>query len=358
MSGTVRAAFFDGLSRLKLDAIEIGSPAEGEVLIDVRASGVCGSDLHQFLGRWDQPQFVPGHEISGVVTAIGPNVEKVQPGDRVCVEPFIYCGRCRYCQAGRYFMCPDMGFLTLTAHGGFAEQVIAPAYALYRLPDTVSLEIGALCEPCAVGVHAARLAEVCPADEVLVLGAGTIGLMALAAAKHYGARKVCVTARHPHQAEIALALGADAVLPPDRDALLTEVGTHFADGPSVILEAVGSAGKTFQDALDVAGKLGRIALMGGNTGTIDSIDLAPVVMKELVIYGSGCYSQIGTQRDFEIALDVLASRPAEFEALITHRFDLESVQSAFETALDKDRSKAVKVMIIRDGGNQCNRRVS
>ena len=346
MSDRMCIACFDGEGRLSLRDIPLDQPGPGEVVVEVRAAGVCGSDLHQFLGRWPRPEYAAGHEVAGVVKEVGPGVTDVAPGDRVCVEPFLYCGECRYCMHGRYFQCPDMGFLTLTAHGGFAQFLIAPCHALYRLPDTVSLEVGALAEPLAVAVHAARLASVCGADDVLVLGAGTIGLMAVAAARHMGSPSVYITARHPHQAEAAMRLGAKGALSTDTATLKEEIADRFLRGPEVILEAVGSDARTFQQAVDVAGRLGRIALMGANTGPMDDINLAPVIKKELVIYGSGCYSQIDTRRDFEIAVSILAADPEVFESMITHRLPLAEIQTAFETALDRGKTKAIKVMIV------------
>jgi len=346
MATRVTGAFFDGAGSLVLREINIPPCGSGEVLVDVKASGVCGSDLHQFRGKWPQPPYVPGHEIAGIVSEVGPGAQNVRVGDRVCIEPFIYCRRCRYCLSGRYFMCPQMGFLTLTAHGGFSEKVLAPDYAVYRLADTTSLEVGALAEPLAVGVHGARLGSISPADGVLVLGAGTIGLMSAAAARHCGARRVYITARHDHQAQAALRLGVDGVFSADPEELAHQAMEVFEGGPDVVMEAVGSEAGTFQQAIDIAGKLGRVVLMGGNTGAMDGIDLAPVIMKELVIYGSGCYSQIGLRKDFELALDILAQHPEPFEALITHRFALEEVAQAFETAMDKAKCKSVKVMVV------------
>ncbi|NSW57356.1 MAG: alcohol dehydrogenase catalytic domain-containing protein [Armatimonadetes bacterium] len=344
MSSMTAGAFFTGERALVVRTFDVGTPGPGEVLIDVAAAGVCGSDLHQWAGRWNRPEFVPGHEVSGVISQIGPGVQNLTPGDAVTVEPFIYCGRCRYCLAGRYFHCRDMAFLTLHAHGGFAQRMIAPDYAVYRLPDGLSLDTGALCEPCAVAVHGARLGSVCPDDDVLVIGAGTIGLMSVAAAKHLGARRIAAICRYEHQAKAARSLGADVTLAPDQ-ATLEGVSSVFPDGPDVVMEAVGSSGRGLPQALAVAGKMARIVLMGGNTGPINDIDMAPVITKELVIYGSGCYSQVGLRRDFEVALDVLAGNPEAFRDLITHRFPLSRVQEAFETAYDKGRTGAIKVLV-------------
>jgi 2-desacetyl-2-hydroxyethyl bacteriochlorophyllide A dehydrogenase len=346
MAQAMRAAFFAGTGTLELREIAVPEPGPEEVLIDLRAVGICGSDLHQFEGRWDQPQFSPGHEIAGEVFAVGGSVCDWQPGDRVCVEPFLYCGRCCYCMAGRYFQCGEMGYLTLTADGGFAEKMLAPQYTLWRLPENVDFEVGALAEPLAVGVHAARIAGVNGADEVLVLGAGTIGLMTAAAAQAFGARKVAITARHGYQAEMARNLGIETVLPTQPEALTKQVAKYFANGPSVVLETVGSAYGTFQLAVNLAGKLGRVALLGGNTGSVENFDFAPLARKELTIYGPLAYAQIGTRRDFDVALDLLAVDPDKYKQLITHRFYLSDIQEAFELATKKRRSHAIKVMMV------------
>jgi L-iditol 2-dehydrogenase len=333
------AVFFDGPGKLAIRQIEAPVPGPGDVIVDVQASGICGSDVHQLEGRWPQPPFVLGHEIAGAVSMVGEGISEALLGTAVCVEPFLYCGKCRFCRAGRYLLCPQMGFLTLTEHGGFAAKVRTPAYSVYALPGNVSMEVGALAEPLAVAVHGARLASVSSADDVLVIGAGTIGLMAVAVARHFGARRVRVTARHSHQAEAARMLGADEVLgsggPFDGD-----------DAPDVVIETVGSAASTFQTAINAAGKLGRVVLIGGNTGTMDGVDLKPIVDKELTLYGSGAYGQIGLRADFELARDILRARPEVFERLITHRFPLAQIEAAFDAMLHKKDSGAIKVMIV------------
>lgn len=347
MSETMQAAFFAGDNALELRTVPVPQPGPGEVLLDVRASGICGSDLHQFAGRWPQPPFAVGHEVAGEVCAVGDGVTGWAVGDRVCVEPFIYCGTCRYCMAGRYYQCDAMGFLTLTADGGFAEQMACPAYALYRLPEHVDCATGALAEPLAVGVHAVRVVEVNGADEVLVLGAGTIGLMTAAAAKAFGARRVAITARHAHQADAARRLGVDAVLSTEPEALRQQVADLFPTGPSAVFETVGSAHGTFQQALDLAGKLARVALLGGNTASVDGFDFRPLPTKELTLFAPLAYAQIGAKRDFEVAVELLAAAPEAYASLITHRFALADIAEAFALASRKADSGAIKLLMVR-----------
>lgn len=353
MGEKMQAAFFAGERKLEVREVPVPVPGPGEVLLDIRACGICGSDLHQFAGRWDQPRFVPGHEIAGEIIGLGEGVCEWAVGDRVCVEPFTYCrslatqASCCYCRAGRYYQCDQMGFLTLSADGGFAEKMACPAYMLYRLPHHVSFETGALAEPQAVGVHAVRIVQVNGTDEVLVLGAGTIGLMTAAAAKAFGARTVAVTARHRYQAEAARRLGLELVLSTELATLEQQVGDTFGDGPSAVFETVGSAHGTFQQAVDLAGRLGRVALLGGNTGPVASFDFSPIARKELTLYAPVAYSQLGTRKDYEVALDLLGACPDTYAELITHRFGLADIQSAFELAMDKARSRAIKVTMIR-----------
>lgn len=346
MPDTMQAACFAGPNALEVRDVPVPHPAPGEVLLDIRACGLCGSDLHQFAGRWPQPPFVPGHEITGEILALGDGVTGWAVGDRVCVEPFTYCGACRYCMAGRYYQCPEMGFLTLTADGGFAEQMTCPVYTLYRLPEALDLVIGALVEPLAVGVHAVRTVGVDGADEVLVLGAGAIGLMTAAAAHAFGAT-VAVSARHDFQADAARALGIPTVLSADPETLREQVAALFPAGPSAVFETVGSAHGTFQQAVDLAGKLARVALLGGNTGPVASFDFTPLPTKELTVYAPLAYAQLGTRRDFSVALNLLAAAPDCYAHLITHRFALRDIQQAFALATDKHRSHALKLVMVR-----------
>lgn len=345
MAATMQAAYFVGENQLELREAPVPTPGPGEVLLAVSACGICGSDLHQFAGRWPQPKFVPGHEISGVVEQIGSEVEDFAPEDHVCVEPFLFCGRCYYCLMGRYLHCEQMGFLSLTADGGFAEKVVVPAYSLHRLPANVGDEVGALAEPLAVGVHGVRLARVTAGDEVLVLGAGAIGLMCLAAARLHGADHVYISARYPYQGEAAMSLEADGVFNTDPEVLRGQVEQAYEHGPEVVIEAVGTGAGTIQLALDLAGALGRVVIVGGDTGRVNQLNVEPLTRKELTVLGSRAYGQIGARPDFEVTTELLAKQPSVFERLITHRFSLEQVQEAFLLAADKHESEAIKVLV-------------
>lgn len=347
MSETMQAAFFAGPGKLELREVPVPHAGPGEIVLEVRACGICGSDLHQFEGRWPQPEFAPGHEVAGEIIEIGEGVQDLQVGDRIAIEPFVYCGHCCLCMAGRYYQCDGMGFLSLSANGGFAERMVTPAYAAYRLPDSLSFETGALVEPLAVAVHGSRLANINFSDEVLVLGAGSIGLLTASTANSFGAHKVAVTARHHYQRQAAYALGVDHVLSTDVSELKEQMKGFFTHGPSVVVETVGSSAGTYQLAVDLAGPLARVVFIGANTGTVQEFNFEPVMSKELTLYGSGAYAQIGTRRDYDVAFDLLAQKPTIYAQLITHKFELKDIQHAFELARHKTESQAIKVMMVR-----------
>jgi len=326
---------------IELEEVPQRRPQAGEVSLRVSHCGVCGSDLHFFHGRLPPPAVCPGHEISAVVEAVGGGAGSVREGDHVAVEPLARCGRCACCRRGDYHLCEHLAIFGIHAAGGMAEQMVVPAYCLYPLPASVDLELGALTEPLAVAVHAARLAGVGPDTSVLILGAGTIGLLSVAACKHLQARFVTITARYPQQRGHAAALGADQVLEPEQVAQCEAT-------PEVVIETVGGGADTVADGVAVVARGGRVVVTG-------LFDQAPgfnpllLILKEVTITGSNVYNLRGGRHDFDIALEILSEQGALIAPLITHRFSLNDTQPAFETAADK-ASGAVKVLIVPGAG--------
>src|SRR5437773_8767976 len=211
----MRAALCRGVGRLVVQDVPRPTPGPGEVVVRVRNCGICGSDLHWYHDQMMIPSVCPGHEIAGEVAEVGAGVTALRPGDPVALEGIASCGGCRYCLAGDYQRCLAIGFVGLTIPGGFAEYVSAPARHCFAVPAGVDLATAALSEPLGVAVHAVRLAGLAIGERVLVLGAGTIGLMAVIAARAGGAGEILVVARRPQQREAALALGADRVVGED-----------------------------------------------------------------------------------------------------------------------------------------------
>ncbi len=355
------AAFCTAAGRFELRALDSPHPQAGEVIVKVRSCGICGSDLHFFHGGFPPPPVCPGHEISGEVVEVGadsglrpqtsgsglpearsPKPEAWSVGDRVAVEPLVVCRECWACRTGDYQLCTHFRLLGTMLDGGFAEYLRVPAYALFALPAGVDLEVGALTEPLAVAVHAARLANLRLGDRVLVLGAGTIGLLCVAAAKAAGAAEVWITARHPQQRAAAAALGATRVFS-SADAADEVAGAARTVPIDVVMETVGGSADTINEALLLVRPAGCVAVLGVFT-TWPSINALLLLAKEVRIVGSLTYGRPGPRADFDVALALLAAEPERFRALITHRFPLTEITRGFETAADK-RSGSIKVAI-------------
>jgi 2-desacetyl-2-hydroxyethyl bacteriochlorophyllide A dehydrogenase len=340
----MRAAFCPAAGVIELREVPLPDPGAGEVIVRVRACGICGSDLHWFQGALPPPRVCPGHEIAGEVAACGAGVRAVREGDRVAIEPMVVCRECRYCRAGTPQRCPHMRILGMHRPGGLADMVAVPAYALFGLPTALAFELGALAEPTAVCVHAVRSGGVAIGDRVLVLGAGTIGLLAVLTARAAGASEVAITARHAHQAAMARALGATQVFTTTADGE-QELATYAAERAiDTVIETVGGSADTIADAVRAVRPGGTVVVLGVFS-TAPALPALLLIAKEIRIIGAMMYARPAPRADFEVALDLLERRREVVAGLITHRIALDAVQSAFTTAADK-RSGAIKVTVL------------
>lgn len=321
-------------------------PGRGEVLIAVASVGICGSDLHAYHGRhpFIPLPVVPGHEFGGTVAEVGAGVDGFAPGQRVTVEPSLVCGVCHNCAHGRYNICEQLQVIGCQTVGAMSEYLAVPASKVLPLPDQVTWDQAALIEPLAVAVHAVGLARLQPEANVMVLGAGTIGLMALQAAKAFGAGQVMITDLIQDRLDLALKLGADhAVNPTVTDlarALEAAFGPQRAD---VIVECVGVAA-TARDAVRVARKGTRVVLAGVFEEEVP-LSLGLVQDRELELVGTLMY--VGD--DFPTAIELVQDGRVQVEPLITHRFPLNQAAEAF--AIADDRRGSLKVLIQVHGAN-------
>jgi len=338
----MKAAFLAQPSTFELRNVAQPTPGPKEAVVRVHSCGICGSDLHAFHGSMPPLPVCPGHEVGGEVVAVGDSAAPVRPGDRVAVEPCPGCRECWCCRSGNYQLCRDFRSLGMTEDGGFADYVRVPLHALYPLPTGVDFELGSLAEPLAVGVHAVRLGKIHAGDRVAVLGAGTIGLLTVAAAKAAGAADVWITARHPHQCAAAERLGASRVFSGAAagTALRNAAAQQWVD---TVIETVGGSADTLDEAVDVVRPAGSVIVLGVFTMK-PTLDALALMMKEVRIVGSMTYNQPGPQADFDVALRLLADQPQRFRSLITHRFSLDHITQGFEAAADK-RSGSIKVSI-------------
>lgn len=328
-------AIFTGKRRIECREAAAPTPGRGDVRIEVAFCGVCGSDLHTFHSG-DNLRICPGHELSGTVAAVGAAVSNVREGDRIALEPLRTCGKCERCRSGDYQLCPSLRIFGAMEDGGMAHALVAPASSIYLLPDSLPLQTAALAEPIAVAVHAARLAGVTSDSNVLILGAGTIGLATAAVMNHLDVASCAITARHPQQEQLAHQLGCHQVLAPENTAALDRA-------PDVVIETVGGRADTLDTAV-------RVVAPGGTIGIVGVFEDSPVfdpvqmLVKEVRMVASMVYGRHEQKTDFATALEILTDQRDKLQALITHEFPLEDAQKAFETADDK-KSGAVKVLL-------------
>ena len=342
---TMKAGIYSGPQDIRVTEIPVPTVKPGHLLVQNKASGICGSDLHEYFGKWKQPTNVAsGHEFSGMVVKVGPEVKSVVIGDHVCAECFSHCGKCTFCQTGLYNLCADRSYIgTHDGHGGFAEYALLPESSVFVLPDTFSFEEGALIEPLAVAYRSLFRTHPRSTDYIAILGAGTIGLCCVAVAKAIGIRNILVTAKYDQQAKMAETLGADQILRTSTksyETLLNE--TASMDAIDIVIDTI-AIEQTFQDALTLIRKSGTVCLVGGYTHSFN-VSLRPIVSKELQVVGSMCYGYSGMQKDFSAVIELVARKQINALPLITHRFPLTEIDQAFRTAVDK-ASGSIKVLI-------------
>jgi len=342
----MKAAIYRGEKSIGIEEVDAPVPGPGYVLLEMKNCGICGSDLHSYLGHWGQSTNASGHEVSGVVAECGQGVTNVEAGDKVCVECFSHCGECRFCKVGAYNLCENLRGASGGDHSGFAEHVIAHSPSLFVFPQSLSFEDGAMIEPLAVSYRAFRRTEADYQDTVLVIGSGTIGLLAVAVAKVSGVRQLIATARYDHQADMAKELGADYVIQTPQQDVKEEI-PKLTDGlgADVVIETTASAGG-FSDALAGVRKKGTVVLVGGYHKPLE-VHLGRIVGHEIRVTGSSCYGYSGMRKDFEWSMDLISSGKIRASRLITHRFPLSDIQKAFEVAANK-KTGSIKVMVTSD----------
>jgi 2-desacetyl-2-hydroxyethyl bacteriochlorophyllide A dehydrogenase len=338
----MRGALCRGPQTVVVEEIPRPTPGPEDVVVAVRSCGICGSDLHWYHGEMMVPQSCPGHEIAGEVAEVGTAVTTLHAGDRVALEGIASCGRCRYCQAGIYNYCPLIGIVGMTIPGGFADFIRLPARHCFPVPAGVAFATAALSEPLGVAVHGVRVAGLSLGQRVLVLGAGTIGLAAVLAARAGGAGEILVTARRPQQRAAAEALAADRVFgDADEEALRDAALESPVD---LVIETVGGAADTLDAAVALCRPGGTICVLGAFTKQ-PMFPALFVLAKELRIQGAMVYNRVGSRADFEIVQDMLARDAKRIgETFVTHRFGLPEIAEAFRTAADKTTG-SIKVTI-------------
>jgi 2-desacetyl-2-hydroxyethyl bacteriochlorophyllide A dehydrogenase len=340
----MRAAVVRGRGSVEITRLPLPEPGPGEARVRVGACGICGSDLHLFANGFFPPAQTPGHESAGWVDALGDGVAGPPIGAKVAVEPMRSCGNCSSCRAGCYSICREARLAGLHDPGGLAEYQLVPAARLHRVPEDLDAPVAALAEPMAVVTRALRRGAFASGQRVLVLGAGAVGLLAAAAARALGASEVWISARHPHQAARARAVGAARVLE-EAEATPAALEAIGREAPiDLVVETVGGRADTVQTAAAAVRPGGAVAVVGVFWDRL-ALDPMPLLLKEVTLAWSYCYGSDDGRSDFAEAIAVLVAQRASLAPLVTHTASLDDVAKAFASAADK-RSGAVKVSVV------------
>lgn len=339
----MKCAMLVDTHQLLIQEVEKPIPKPGEVLIRVKLTGICGSEIHAFKGThpYRVPPVILGHELVGEVVEITPGIKNLRVGERVTVEPQIPCKDCRYCRKGDVNLCQSKIVLgTKEWTGSFGEYVVAPESEVYKLPDTITDKQGVMVEPLAVGIHAVEKANVRIGETCLILGAGPIGLMTLLSAKASGATNIIITDTIDHNLKVAKELGATDVINVKTKNIIEEINMLTnGEGADAVFVTAG-LNSVMLDALGCAAKTGRVILIALFEKSVD-IEMFKIIGSELNIIGSIMYNK----EDYKKAISLIEKRIVNVDPIITHVFSIDEVQKGMEM-VDKKKDNALKVILV------------
>ncbi len=308
-----------------------------EVLIQVKACGICGSDVHGMDGSSGRriPPLIMGHEASGVIVKLGSNVQNFSEGERVTFDSTIYCGQCFYCRRGQINLCDNRRVLGVSCdeyrqHGAFAEYAAVPEHILYRLPQGLSFQQAAMVEPVSIAVHAVELTSIALNDTAVVVGAGMIGLFVIQALRAAGCGKIIAVDIEQGKLKLASRLGADNVLRADLADVQAEVYKLTQNrGADIALEVVGNSA-ALNTAISSLRKGGAVTVVGNLAPTAE-FPLQFVVTRQVTVNGS-CASC----GEYPACLDMIASGKINVNALISQVAPLSEGAAWFERLYNKE----------------------
>lgn len=342
----MKALLLSAPSRLEFVDAPDPQPADDEVLIRVKACGICGSDIHGWDGSTGRrrPPLIMGHEASGEIAALGAGVTDWRCGDRVTFDSTIYCGECGPCRAGRVNLCENRRVLGVAPveyrqDGAFAEYVKVPARILYRLPDQLSFQQAAMVEPVSIAIHAIQRVKIAPTDTAVVVGSGMIGLFVIQALRWAGAKRVIAVDLEPKRLALARELGATDVIQSDKVDVPTEVARLTGGvGADLAFEVVGLS-PTLQLAIASLRK-GGSAVLVGNLAPKTDFPLQAVVTRELSLFGT-CSSA----GEYPLCLDLISRGVIRVDPMISATATLAEGAGWFERLSGPDGTKYMKVIL-------------
>lgn len=333
----MQAAIFESVKNLKITEIDAPKPKPGEVIVKTHACGICATDVHiydgEFLAKYP---VVGGHEMTGEIVEVGKEVSNFKVGDRVTVDPHVPCGKCYYCQINRQNHCLNWNGIGITRNGGFGEYVAAPQECVFSIGD-LPYPIAAFVEPLSCVVYGLDRIQVQPGDDVLIFGAGPIGMLLLQAIKQAGAAKVVITDRVPWRLSRAEKMGADVVIPADmkQENRLREISPL---GYDIVVDATGNS-NVVEGMFPYARSGGKI-LFFGVCSQHAKITLSPydVYRRDLQIYGS-----FALNRTFVPAIKLLQQKKINTEPILSHQLSLKDMIEAFGMVTSAGESAKIQI---------------
>jgi L-iditol 2-dehydrogenase len=334
---TMRASVMTGVRTLRIEDRPVPTPGAHQVLVEVAAVGVCGSDVHYYqhgrIGDFvvDAPMIL-GHELSGRIAAVGAEVDPQRVGQRVAVEPQHPCRRCKQCKAGRYNLCPHMEFYaTPPIDGAFCRYVLTDDDMAHPVPDSMSDEAAALLEPLSVAIATMRKAHVVPGSSILIAGAGPIGVICAQAARAFGAARIVVSDPLPARRERVLQFGATEVLDP------AAVDVAALDPPVDAFVDASGAAPAVVSGIKAVGPAGHVVLVGMGSG---DFPLPISHIQNLEINVTGIFRYTDT---WPAAIHLVSSGAVDLDGIVTGRYDLEHVGEALDSDSEPASLKSIVV---------------
>lgn len=344
----MKAAVIYGAKDVRIENIQEPAVTAGNVKVKVEWAGICGSDLHAYhhgMGVSTTPHPVSGrslpltlgHEFAGVVTEVGADVQDVEVGDRVAIEPLIYSEDDYFVKLGKYNLSNTFGFLGLNADGGFAEYAIVSGQKVHKLPDSISLEEGALVEPTAVAFQAVKSSALKMGQSVIVFGAGPIGLLTIISAKAAGAAEIIAVDISKERLDKALEVGATHVINSMEEDVTKKVLSMFDKGIDIAYEAAGVEA-TFTSALNVLKKGGQLMVIAAFAKPV-SLNVSQLLIGELKVTASLAYRHI-----FPEVISMIATGRLDVKPVITKKISLDHLVEDGLELLIKDKSQS-KILV-------------
>lgn len=339
----MKGIVYTGPGQLKIREVSKPEPGKGEVLVKVRACGICGSDVHGYLGHTGRrtAPMIMGHEFCGEVAALGESVNTLKLGSRVAVYPVDYCGTCQMCGQGDVHLCLNKrAFGVLDVNGAFAEYISVPEKCCFSIADEIEDAAASLMEPLAVAYRGISHYDSFEGKTVLLVGTGTIGLLAMACAKMKKAARIIVSDLSDNRLAVAKKMGADVVINPGKEDFDERIMAETdGAGVDVSIEAVGIE-STVKQALDALKLSGQAIWIGNNSPTI-TINMQQVVTRELTVQGSFLYSL----DEFRQVVSLINEKKINVDALISKEISMDEVPGYFEQ-LAQSSGDLIKVVMI------------